>query len=48
MWPPAGEQVPVEDIYAGLADAGFDYGPVFRGLRQVWLDGGEVYAEVEL
>ncbi|WSL56800.1 SDR family NAD(P)-dependent oxidoreductase [Streptomyces sp. NBC_01725] len=48
VWPPAGEQVPVEDIYAGLADAGFDYGPVFRGLRQVWLDGGEVYAEVEL
>ncbi|MFD3924433.1 acyltransferase domain-containing protein, partial [Streptomyces sp. NPDC058595] len=47
-WPPAGEQVPAEEVYAGLADAGFDYGPVFRGLRKVWLDGKDVYAEVEL
>ncbi|WP_405826869.1 SDR family NAD(P)-dependent oxidoreductase [Streptomyces sp. NBC_00838] len=48
VWPPAGDQVPAEGVYAGLADAGFDYGPVFRGLRKVWLDGKDVYAEVEL
>ncbi|WP_405824957.1 SDR family NAD(P)-dependent oxidoreductase [Streptomyces sp. NBC_00838] len=48
VWPPAGDQVPAEEVYTGLVDAGFDYGPVFRGLRQVWLDGKDVYAEVEL
>ncbi|MFJ6662261.1 beta-ketoacyl synthase N-terminal-like domain-containing protein, partial [Streptomyces sp. NPDC091377] len=47
-WPPAGEAVAAEDVYAGLADAGFDYGPVFRGLTQVWRDGEDVYAEVVL
>ncbi|MCB8908368.1 SDR family NAD(P)-dependent oxidoreductase, partial [Streptomyces sp. CB02980] len=47
-WPPAGEAVAAEDVYAGLADAGFDYGPVFRGLKQVWQDGEDVYAEVVL
>ncbi|MET9543688.1 polyketide synthase dehydratase domain-containing protein, partial [Streptomyces sp. NPDC006553] len=47
-WPPAGEAVAAEDVYAGLADAGFDYGPVFRGLKQVWRDGEDVYAEVVL
>ncbi|MCI3226807.1 acyltransferase domain-containing protein, partial [Streptomyces sp. NP-1717] len=48
VWPPAGDPVPAEEVYAGLVDAGFDYGPVFRGLRKVWLDGNDVYAEVEL
>ncbi|MFJ5228236.1 SDR family NAD(P)-dependent oxidoreductase, partial [Streptomyces sp. NPDC088400] len=47
-WPPAGEPVPAEDVYARLADAGFDYGPVFQGLKQVWQDGEDVYAEVAL
>ncbi|MFJ5226872.1 type I polyketide synthase [Streptomyces sp. NPDC088400] len=47
-WPPAGVPVPADDVYAGLADAGFDYGPVFQGLRQVWQDGEDVYAEVVL
>ncbi|MFF4322629.1 type I polyketide synthase [Streptomyces sp. NPDC001568] len=47
-WPPAGVRVPAEDIHAGLSEAGFDYGPVFRGLRQVWRDGEDVYAEVVL
>ncbi|MCI3226486.1 SDR family NAD(P)-dependent oxidoreductase, partial [Streptomyces sp. NP-1717] len=48
VWPPAGDPVPAEEVYTGLVDAGFDYGPVFRGLRRVWLDGKDVYAEVEL
>ncbi|MET8572530.1 type I polyketide synthase [Streptomyces sp. NPDC004783] len=48
VWPPAAEPVPAEDVYAGLADAGFDYGPVFQGLKQVWVDGEDVYAEVVL
>ncbi|MET8573182.1 acyltransferase domain-containing protein, partial [Streptomyces sp. NPDC004783] len=47
-WPPAGEAASGEGIYAGLADAGFDYGPVFQGLKQVWADGEDVYAEVVL
>ncbi|MEU5980471.1 type I polyketide synthase [Streptomyces sp. NPDC047315] len=48
VWAPVGESMSVEDIYEGLADAGFDYGPVFQGLRQVWVDGKDVYAEVVL
>jgi polyketide synthase 12 len=47
-WPPAGSPLPAEDIYAGLSDAGFDYGPVFQGLKQVWVDGEDIYAEVVL
>ncbi|MFE5947550.1 type I polyketide synthase [Streptomyces sp. NPDC056480] len=47
-WPPAGEPLPAEGVYAGLSDAGFDYGLVFRGLKQVWQDGEDVYAEVVL
>ncbi|WP_190127046.1 type I polyketide synthase, partial [Streptomyces inusitatus] len=48
-WPPAGaEPVDVDGLYEGLAAAGFDYGPVFQGLRAAWLHGDEVYAEVSL
>jgi acyl transferase domain-containing protein len=48
-WPPAGaEPLAVEDIYARLAEAGFDYGPTFRGLRRAWGDDGAVWVEVEL
>ncbi|MFE6064360.1 type I polyketide synthase [Streptomyces sp. NPDC056431] len=48
VWPPAGAPIPAEGVYAGLSDAGFDYGPVFQGLKQVWQDGEDVYAEVVL
>ncbi|MFJ8744015.1 SDR family NAD(P)-dependent oxidoreductase [Embleya sp. NPDC127516] len=49
QWPPAGAaEVPVEDLYPSLADAGLGYGPVFRGLRRAWRVGDEVYAEVSL
>ncbi|MFF7634988.1 SDR family NAD(P)-dependent oxidoreductase [Kitasatospora sp. NPDC008050] len=48
-WPPAGA-VPVETegLYGYLAEAGFDYGPVFQGLRAAWQSGEEIFAEVRL
>ncbi len=48
-WPPTGaEPLPVDDLYTDLAEIGYDYGPVFQGLRAAWRDGDEVYAEVAL
>ncbi|MGQ0836943.1 SDR family NAD(P)-dependent oxidoreductase, partial [Actinokineospora sp.] len=48
-WPPAGaEPVDIDGLYAGLAAAGFDYGPVFQGLRKVWRRDEEVFAEAAL
>ncbi|TYB44902.1 type I polyketide synthase [Actinomadura chibensis] len=48
-WPPQGAvPVPVDDAYERLAEAGYDYGPVFQGLRAVWRRGGELFAEVAL
>ncbi|MBZ3916852.1 SDR family NAD(P)-dependent oxidoreductase [Streptomyces acidiscabies] len=49
VWPPAGaEPVPVDDLYNGLAEAGYGYGPSFQGLRAAWRRGEEVFAEVRL
>ncbi|SCL14128.1 Acyl transferase domain-containing protein [Micromonospora nigra] len=48
-WPPVG--VPETDLtgwYDALAEHGLSYGSVFRGLRRVWVGGGEVFAEVVL
>ncbi|WP_154686071.1 type I polyketide synthase, partial [Streptomyces himastatinicus] len=48
-WPPASaEPIDLDDHYAQLAESGFDYGPVFRGLRSAWRLGDEVFAEVAL
>ncbi|WP_199922082.1 polyketide synthase dehydratase domain-containing protein, partial [Kitasatospora aureofaciens] len=48
-WPPAGAaEVPVDGLYERLTEAGFGYGPLFRGLRAAWQRDGELYAEVEL
>ncbi|MCG6495742.1 type I polyketide synthase [Kitasatospora sp. A2-31] len=48
-WPPAAaEPLPVDTLYAGLADLGYDYGPVFQGVRAAWREGDRTYAEVEL
>ncbi|MGV5038887.1 SDR family NAD(P)-dependent oxidoreductase [Streptomyces sp. NRAIS4] len=50
-WPPAGaEQVDLDtgDLYAGLLERGYAYGPVFQGVRAVWRRGGELFAEVAL
>ncbi|MET9634699.1 SDR family NAD(P)-dependent oxidoreductase, partial [Lentzea sp. NPDC006480] len=45
-WPPSAETVDVEGAYERFADMGFEYGPAFQGLRAVWRDGDDVYAEV--
>ncbi|MFJ9608937.1 SDR family NAD(P)-dependent oxidoreductase [Kitasatospora sp. NPDC101176] len=49
-WPPTGA-VPVEldDLYERFAEAGFGYGPAFRGLTAAWrLGEDEVFAELVL
>ncbi|MGV9457400.1 type I polyketide synthase, partial [Streptomyces sp. NPDC003635] len=49
VWPPQGaEAVDVSDFYSAASASGYQYGPVFRGLRAVWRRGDEVFAEVEL
>ncbi|MEU4407092.1 SDR family NAD(P)-dependent oxidoreductase [Streptosporangium sp. NPDC023963] len=48
-WPPAGAVAePVDDAYPALAELGYDYGPVFQGLRSVWRAGTDVLAEIVL
>ncbi|MEU7136734.1 type I polyketide synthase [Streptomyces sp. NPDC046261] len=49
VWPPAGaEQVGVGEVYEGMADRGYRYGPSFQGLRAAWVRGDEVFLEVAL
>ncbi|MEU2929433.1 type I polyketide synthase [Streptomyces sp. NPDC007251] len=44
-WPPAGaRQLGIDALYDDFADAGFDYGPAFRGLREVWQRGDDLFA----
>ncbi|WP_436942616.1 type I polyketide synthase [Streptomyces sp. SudanB66_2053] len=44
-WPPAGaERIGTEDLYDSFTGAGFDYGPAFRGLREVWRRGDDLFA----
>ncbi|MEV1084882.1 type I polyketide synthase [Streptomyces sp. NPDC050211] len=44
-WPPAGaRQLDFDGLYDSLADGGFDYGPAFRGLREVWQHGDDLFA----
>ncbi|MDX3804421.1 type I polyketide synthase, partial [Streptomyces sp. AK04-3B] len=48
-WPPQGARaMPVEDAYERMAQAGYGYGPAFRGLRAVWHTDAEVFAEIAL
>ncbi|MGW2620504.1 SDR family NAD(P)-dependent oxidoreductase [Streptomyces sp. NPDC001500] len=52
-WPPADARVMETDgFYERLADHGYVYGPVFRGLRTLWrrdrAGGAEFFAEVAL
>ncbi|MEV0696266.1 polyketide synthase dehydratase domain-containing protein, partial [Streptomyces sp. NPDC050388] len=48
-WPPQGaEAVSVDGMYDFLAELGYGYGPVFRGLRAVWRRGDELFVEVGL
>ncbi|MER5932775.1 type I polyketide synthase [Streptomyces sp. NPDC002054] len=50
VWPPRGaEPVPaVDGYYASLRAEGYEYGPVFQGLRAAWRLDADVYAEVAL
>ncbi|WP_442974265.1 SDR family NAD(P)-dependent oxidoreductase [Saccharothrix sp. NRRL B-16348] len=43
---PDGPPVDVADVYRALVEHGLEYGPAFRGLREVRRDGDAVYAEV--
>ncbi|MFI1971533.1 type I polyketide synthase, partial [Streptomyces cinnamoneus] len=46
-WPPAGAtRVETDGVYDVLAERGYTYGPVFRGLRAAWRRGDEVFVEV--
>lgn len=48
-WPPEGcEAMSVDDLYDRLAEQGFEYGPVFRGLRAIWRRDDEIFAEISL
>ncbi|MEV7192770.1 SDR family NAD(P)-dependent oxidoreductase [Streptomyces sp. NPDC093510] len=48
-WPGAGTvPVDLEGFYERVADAGYAYGPAFRGLQAVWRDGQDLLAEVAL
>ncbi len=49
-WPPAGaHELDVEPLYDRLADAGYEYGPQFPGLRRAWrVAEGEWCGEVAL
>ncbi|MFJ5780217.1 type I polyketide synthase [Streptomyces sp. NPDC093094] len=45
VWPPAGaRRIALDGLYESLADGGFDYGPAFRGLREVWRHGDDLLA----
>ncbi|WP_405182246.1 SDR family NAD(P)-dependent oxidoreductase [Nocardia sp. NBC_01377] len=48
-WPPTGaRRMRVARLYDILDARGVEYGPAFRGLRDAWASGGEVFAEVAL
>ncbi|WP_086824394.1 type I polyketide synthase [Allokutzneria sp. NRRL B-24872] len=42
------EVVDLEGFYDDFASRGLVYGPAFQGLRSVWRDGEDVFAEVEI
>ncbi|MFB9610777.1 SDR family NAD(P)-dependent oxidoreductase [Kutzneria kofuensis] len=47
-WPPPGDAVDLDGAYENLAGQGYVYGPMFQGLKAVWCDGDNTYAEVAL
>ncbi|MEV7189636.1 type I polyketide synthase [Kitasatospora sp. NPDC093102] len=48
-WPPAGaERLDTGALYDSFAAAGFDYGPAFRGLHEVWRRGDDLFATATL
>ncbi|MGW2231731.1 SDR family NAD(P)-dependent oxidoreductase, partial [Streptomyces formicae] len=48
-WPPSDARaLDVDALYARLAERGYDYGPVFQGVRAAWRTPDATYAEVLL
>ncbi|MGW4974431.1 acyltransferase domain-containing protein, partial [Streptomyces albidoflavus] len=48
-WPPPGATaVAAEGFYELLAGRGYEFGPVFQGVRATWSRGEDLYAEVVL
>ncbi|WP_405180895.1 type I polyketide synthase [Nocardia sp. NBC_01377] len=49
VWPPTGAvRIELDEHYDRLADAGYDYGPTFQGLRAAWRRGDDLYLEAAL
>ncbi|MEU6643646.1 type I polyketide synthase [Saccharomonospora sp. NPDC046836] len=49
VWPPAGAtRLDLDGLHDAFATAGYDYGPAFRGLREVWRRGDDLYASATL
>ncbi|MFD3827393.1 SDR family NAD(P)-dependent oxidoreductase, partial [Streptomyces sp. NPDC058625] len=49
VWPPAdAEPVDLTGLYERMAESGYEYGPLFQGLRAAWRRGDDVFAEVAL
>ncbi|CAM2068432.1 SDR family NAD(P)-dependent oxidoreductase [Sulfidibacter corallicola] len=47
VWPPTdAEAVTLNDLYTDLAELGFEYGPAFQALSEVWRNGQTLYAKV--
>ncbi|MEU7052951.1 polyketide synthase dehydratase domain-containing protein, partial [Streptomyces eurythermus] len=48
-WPPPGATpLDVDGLYPRLHTEGYDYGPVFQGVRAAWRDGDTLLADLEL
>ncbi|MFE3022063.1 type I polyketide synthase, partial [Streptomyces sp. NPDC059256] len=48
-WPPRdATEVDVADLYQGLRDHGYGYGPAFRNVQAAWRLGNALFAEVTL
>ncbi|MBP0451900.1 SDR family NAD(P)-dependent oxidoreductase [Kitasatospora sp. RG8] len=48
-WPPQeATALDLSGAYARMAEQGYDYGPVFQGLRAAWRRGDEIFAEIAL
>ncbi|MEU4357222.1 type I polyketide synthase, partial [Streptomyces virginiae] len=46
--PQEATEIPVDGLYARLAERGYAYGPTFQGLRRAWSHGTDLYAEIAL
>ncbi|MER7336192.1 SDR family NAD(P)-dependent oxidoreductase [Micromonospora sp. NPDC000119] len=48
-WPPEGAQpATIDTFYTDVAAAGYQYGPAFQGMRELWRRGDTLHAEVAL